>query len=297
MTVGGVGRWCVAVAAGVWMLGAGSAAAQLAQGCDEDGDEVVDGFDEATYDEVQQQMNLINFYGISMAYSPVHSPAPFKALKVVPKLELAYLPQLTCLERTVYYGTKTENTNKSPVVPRIRIEVGSPVGVYGSVAFIPPVKLFGVQTLLLGGELGYGLTLREKLELGVRAHAVYVKVVGDLAGPLEGQEAADDTYTAMVPGADLSAGYRFAAGTGQVVPYLGVGYTAVNASSKIGEDGVELPGEYEEYQALLYRGINLEVGAQVRLNRFQIGLEAYMVPIPEFRFFFSPRLTVGYEFF
>jgi hypothetical protein len=142
----------------------------------------------------------------------------------------------------------------------------------------------------------------DRFEAGARATWLGVRVTGDLAGPLPDEPAADDVFTGSLLTAEAMGGYRIDAGAVRVTPYLGLGFTGVGASLRIGEDLVDVPGANPEIAGMLYRGPHAEVGAQVRYHRLDAALEAYMVPTDLVdpgnpRFFFSPRLRVGYTFF
>jgi len=295
----------------VWigqMFGSHLAYAQLAEGCDDDGDGKVNGYDPSTWDEGLQAANQMNFYGMMMSYSPIQSPAALTAGKLVPKLELSYVPQQDCLERAVFDGQKTENTNKTYVLPRLRVSYGLPFGIYVGLGGVPPVTLFGVQSGMIAAEVGYGSTLREQFELGARAYVLGGRVAGDLAGPLEGQEAVDDVYRNTVYGAEAGIGYRKPIRDGVLVPYVQAGFTRIIALFYVGEkegegfdetdpNAATLPTSAEDAvgQELTYRP-SMELGVQARVRHYHVGLEVFVAPI-ESRVFISPRITLGYAFF
>lgn len=269
--------------------------------CDTNNDGIVDDLP-ADYAEGQQYGNMLNFYAVTMAASPLHAPAPLEAFKLNASLELSYIPQLSCVERAVYSGYKTEHTNKSPVFPRIHVSLGLPYGFYAGLSGLPPVPVAGVSTATLAGELGWGHVLGERFELGARGTILYTHVVGDLAGPLPNESAVDDTFKDVSWAVEGMAGYRIPIKGGRVTPYLGLGYTQVHAAMHIGEDNADVPGSQTEIGRMLYWGPQGEVGAQLKYKRLDVALEAFMVPLNLVdpgnpRFFFSPRLSVGYDFF
>lgn len=269
--------------------------------CDTDNDGIVDGLP-ADYAEGQQYGNLLNFYAVTMGASPLHAAVPVPDQRLLAGLELSYIPQLSCTERAVFAGYKTEHTNKSPVFPRLHVTYGLPGGVYLGLSGLPPVPAFGVRTGVIAGELGAGRVLGQRFELGARTALLFGHVTGDLAGPLPNQVATDDTYDSRVWSIEGMAGLRLPTHELMITPYLGAGYTRVNASMYIGEDQVEVPGAQGEMGRMRYRGPHGELGAQVSGQRLTGALEVYLVPLNIVdpgnpRFFASPRLQVGYTFF
>lgn len=265
--------------------------------CDLDENGVVDGVDFTTYDEDHQYVNMLNFYALSMSYMPLHSPSAAEPFRFTPGLELAVVRQLDCVERAVFEGVKTEHTNRTPIFPRLRFIYGLPLGFYVGLGGIPPLPLFGVQTTVYSGELGFGRVVKKRLEIGARAHVVRAKVVGDIAGALDEAEEVDDVFRAFVYGAEVAAGYRVTVARVRLVPYLGAGYTGVIARMYVGEDGGLVPDGHEQ----LYTGPNFQLGLQVNASRWNMALEGYMVP-PNLlthtagNFYFSPRMRVGFDF-
>lgn len=281
--------------------------AQVAPECDVNEDGVVDTYDQDHWNEDLQQANMLNFFAVTLGYSPEHSPAPSAGLKFVPQLELGYIPPLSCIERSVFNGTKTENTNKSPAFPRLRVRIELPYGLYVGLAGIPPAPVAGVRTGSLGLEAGVGAVVDAHLELGLRAHVTGTRILGDLAGPFENQPAVDDVFRSTVYGVEVGAGYRLSQGERQFTPYVGVGYTRVIALMYVGES---LPADYDEQDPnqasvpeygddpiaqALYRGVNVTLGVQGQQGPLQLTAEAYMVPLG-FRLFLSPRVSLGYRF-
>ncbi len=293
----------------VLILAPGFALSQVDPECDLDGDGVVDDLP-SDYDELTQYVNLLNFYGATMTYSPLKAPAPFAPYKLTPQLELSYLPQLNCVERAVFNGTKSEHTNKSYVLPRIRIAMGLPMGFYVGLGGDPPVPLFGVRSLILSAEAGWAHVFSSGLQAGARAHVVAATVSGDIAGPVEGDDPVDDIYKNRVWGIEGMVGYTNTRPGLELKPYLGIGFTSIRAGMYIGEDEVlvgknlnftRADGEPFDSDGAgvedLHDGVNLELGLQAAIHDIQVGAEVYMLPISGFRFFFSPRLSVGYAFF
>lgn len=261
--------------------------------------------------EAQQYLNMLNFYSFSLAPAALRAPLPFDALKVSASFELNYIPSLNCVERTVFYGTKTEDTNKTPVLPRLRVSTTLPFGVTVGIQGVPPVTLFGVNSGMIGLDLGYGKRLGEKFDVGVRGFGFLARVAGEMAGPFSGlpEDEVDDVFRSRILGIEAQAGYRAMTGATAITPYLGIGYTNVKAWMFVGEnyqDGFD-ENDWQNADAPeggdysgLYKGLNLELGAHATLGKIDAAFALYAVPLNMLpgndRFFFSPRLRIGYNF-
>lgn len=278
--------------------------------CDLDADGVVDEYDPALWSEARQQSNMLNFFGMSLSYSPLRAPASLRPARTEARLSLSYVPSLTCLERSVFNGQKTENTNKSPVIPQLRVSVGLPAGFFVGLTGIPPVTMFGVKAGMIGAELGFAHQLASGLQVGIRGTAQGARIEGDLAGPFEGQEAENDIYRASVYALEGMMGQSLAAHPlgATLVPYVGVGYSRVIALMYVGES---LPDDFDETdpnQATvpsagndaiaqgLYSGLHLQLGLEAERNGVEASVELAVVPLG-FRTLISPRLALGYRFF
>jgi hypothetical protein len=116
-------------------------------------------------------------------------------------------------------------------------------------SWIPPVRVNGVKSNLLGLALAWNGTISSKLTLGARAHTTLGEVNAPITCPeesldnpdsecFEGTES-DDSYKPNIFGADV----RLGLGTGEskVRPYAGLGYNRlqprfqVNFTNSAGE--------------------------------------------------------------
>ena len=268
------------------------------------------------YDGQVQQDFLSNYVALATTLSPIHAPIPHKAGRGAIGLDLAGIPPLGCGQRMVEDWTKTEDTNKTPVVPRPRATFAfKPVAgflfPYAGVALVPPVNIGGTRTLVASGELGAGLYLGEHLQLGARAHGTLQRTLGNIATAyVEGDDEFDDLFVASTLGADLHVGWERPGGEGQpaITPYLALGITDVSTFFWIGDDSV-VPNNLHPY---LGAAASLGVDALVR-DRLRLGAELYAAPgghsLPDpnaatveedaFRRYghlYTARLRIAYEF-
>lgn len=227
------------------------------------------------YDEQAQQDFLQNYPALASSYSPMHAPIPHKPGRGSIGLELAAMPPLGCARRLVLQGTKTEDTNKTPVIPRPRVTfafpaIGGLVVPYAGFAFVPPVKLFGTTNVILSGELGLGVPIGDTLQVGARYHHTLHRTVGEIATPFNIEDPAfDDLYLASTFGLDAMLGFDL----GEVVPYVAVGYLDVSSFFFIGDDAF-VANNYHPYS-----GLALSAGIDGLIkDRIRVGAEFYAAP-------------------
>ncbi len=195
--------------------------------------------DMSQYDEQAQRDFLNNYVALGTTLSAIHGPIPHAPGRGAIGVDLAVIPPLGCQRRFVEEGTKTEDTNKVPVVPRPRItfslpQVGSMIP-YASIAYVPPVPVGGTYNVIVSGEFGVGVPLGSALATGVRFHATSHRTVGDTATKYEPDDGDYlDLYLASTFGVDLMAGLKM----GRISPYASVGFVDVSTFFWIGDDGV-----------------------------------------------------------
>jgi hypothetical protein len=191
----------------------GLAQAQIAPECE--GVEVPD-----DYDEARQQAGLSNFFGIQFYLSPMAPIVPYEGHKAGVGMEFAYVPSLSCEERLALGGTKTEDTDVSPIAPRPRITVQLPdlgpdgfkLASYVGVSLMPPIPLpvLNVSLMSIGTEMAVAWRSAFGLGIGARGHLSMGKLRAEIAKPLNPDDPAyDDVGFAWVMGGDLGLSYRF----------------------------------------------------------------------------------------
>ncbi len=219
------------------------------------------------YDELVQADFLANYVSLATTLSPVHGPVPHEPGHGAVGLDVGVIPPLGCDRRLVLSGTKTEDTNKTPVVPRLRgtfafdVFEGKVVPYLG-LAYIPPVKFLGTTNVIASGEVGIGVPVGEKVQLGGRYHFTLQKTVGEIATPFAPEDPVyDDLYLASSFGFDLMGGVKL----GSVVPYAAAGLTDVSTFFYIGDDGVVTNNYHPYFGPVASAGIDALIGEHFRL--------------------------------
>jgi len=228
----------------------------------------------ADYDEQVQQDFLQNYPALYTTLSPIHGPIPHEPGHGAIGLDLNVVPPLPCSKRLVLNYTKTEDTNKTPVVPRPRITFAFPavgsVVFYGGIGYVPPVKVFGTRNVILSGEVGAGIPIGDTFQTGLRFHATSQKTVGEIATPfVEGDPAIDDLYIASTFGIDAMFGLNFDV----VTPYIAAGLTDVSTVFLIGDDNLVANNFHPYFGFTGSAGVDALVAERLRL-----GGEFYAAP-------------------
>ena len=221
----------------------------------------------ADYDEQAQQDFLQNYYALATTLSANHGPVPHEAGRASVGLDLGAIPPLGCRRRLVLNYTKTENTNRSPVAPRLRVSVAGPaIGQmvpYIGAALLPPARLGRQATTLISFEAGVGFQFGERLQAGARFHATSHKTVGEISGPRRANDPEfNDLYTAQTLGADLSVGYRLDA----AVPYASLGLTDASTYYYVGDDNVAVNNFHPYFGLVGSLGVDTLISSRVRLG-------------------------------
>ncbi|HWO89667.1 MAG TPA: hypothetical protein VNL98_11015 [Gemmatimonadales bacterium] len=115
--------------------------------------------------------------------------------------ELTWIPELSDAERRVGFGgTKDENTNLCPVLPRLRGTIVRGVGAV-EVGYVPPLEVCGVKANLLGVAISRRIALNRDFAILARVSAL----LGRLEAAITcGPEAVNDTLDLTCFGGQVS---------------------------------------------------------------------------------------------
>jgi hypothetical protein len=229
----------------------------------------------ADYDEQQQQDFLANYYALGSSFSGVHAPIPHESGRGSIGVRLAGLPPLPCRRRFALDWTKTEDTNKSPVLPTIfgsyAFEPIAGVVPYVEAGFLAPVPVAGTRNLVFQAAAGVGGRIGERFQLGGRVHGSIQRTVGDIATPInEGDPVYDDLYLGSTLGVQVLAGYEVE----RVTPYVMVGLIDASTFFYVGDSSLAVNNLHP------YLGPEVAVGADALFvdDRLRLGLEYYGAP-------------------
>jgi hypothetical protein len=207
-------------------------------------------------------------------------------------LELGWLPHLSKAERTVgFSGTKTEDLNRTPVIGRIRADIGLGAGFTLGAGWIPPIELDGATGNVVSAWLERPLYAGERFRLGAALVATTGEVDGDFTCDEESVAAGDDPlrnpYSCEAVskdeiqldawGVELAASWIFP-GPAEVEAHLGAAYRELDSEFHVNArwDGLI------DRSILLYDGgdYSLAAGLARRLGeRTRLSGEVVYVPL------------------
>lgn len=253
-----------------WMLWAGVALAGFDPKCD--------GLARpADYDEQVQQDFLQNYFALTATLSPVHGVVPHVPGRGALGVDFGVIPPLNCYQRAALDYTKTEDTNASPILPRLRGTFAFPtrgvVAPYLGVAYMGPIPVGGLYNVTFGAELGVAFRVLAPVQPGLRVHGSILRSIGEIAGPVaDGDAAVDDLYVGSTVGVDaMLAATPFT--KFDLSPYLAIGFTDASTTFVVGDDGLVVPNQHPYFGPTLSLGIDALAWDHVR-----IGAEFYAAP-------------------
>lgn len=229
----------------------------------------------ADYDEQQQQDFLANYYALASSFSGVHGPIPHEPGRGTVGIRLGGMPPLPCRRRFALNWTKTEDTNKTPVLPTIMASYAfqeiKGVIPYVEGGFLAPIPVAGTRNLVFHAAAGVGGRITDELQVGLRVHASIQRTVGVIATPInEGDPAYADLFLASTLGVQALFGYQIDA----VTPYVTIGVLDASTFFYVGDTSVAVNNLHP------YFGPDFSAGFDALLvkDRLRLGLEYYGAP-------------------
>jgi hypothetical protein len=185
--------------------------------------------------------------------------------------EAGWLPELSEEERTVgFSGTKTEELNRTPVIGRVRVDVGLGAGFTLGAGWIPPLELDGAKGNLLSAWLARPLVETPRFRLGATLVATTGRIDGDFTcdrgaveagddparNPYACEEVSEDEIHFDAFGAELAAAYLFG-GPAETEAHVGIGYRRLDSEFRADARW----GGLVDRSVLLYDGADVSIGA------------------------------------
>lgn len=232
---------------------------------------------------LDQEQRLIDLHSLLLSLPPLQSPGALGGFQVSAGLEAITIPTIDGQT-----GSKVQITasDRTPVFPRPRVQVGLPVPVPGlrafaGAAYIPPIRVNQVSTSYGALEAGLAFT-PGPFRAGARVHGV----LASSRSPVTDRTTRDRLETTAW-GADASLGVSLPVPwLLEVTPYAGAGVVGLKGRFHVTSDGNTLASDYT--------GAALHLGARVLLRDRWEGVaewEAYPGRLEHAVF------RVGYVFF
>lgn len=248
----------------------------------------------ADYSEDHQRAFLQNYFATSFMLTPA-APATVRLNPgALLGAEVAYIPALSCQQRLALDGTKTENANISPVLPRLRLmaqlpDIG-PLAISGGLAFLPPIPMPFGSVVHVGVELGVGYRTDFNLDFGVRGHFEMAQVRAEIATPFNSSSTSyEDVFYSATYGGEVGVSYRAPELSGvKLVPFLSGGFASSRTLFIVGDDlNLIQNDKYPWYGATAAVGLQL-FALTDHLNLSVVATSA--IPV-----FTTAKLFIGYS--
>jgi hypothetical protein len=244
------------------------------------------------------EARLLAFYEAPIVFSTADAPMRLAPGSVALTGELTGVPAPAAgaQETNFCYPAKQDATHLSPLLPRLRLTVGLPLGFAIEGAYLPPVTVDRAQPNLGSLALSYTRSLVAPeanatgvgLVLQLRAHATMGSVKGPITCPssaLQTSNAGDpcfgttpsnDAFYATSEGGEGTLGIT--APGGRVSAFAGAGYTALSPHFRVGFTDGNGVADRTLVEVNLQRGAVFGgVGVQI-IRALDAGVEVYSVP-------------------
>jgi hypothetical protein len=261
--------------------------------------------DRRQLDPSDPQAQLLGYYAAAVNFTPVGLPRPGFALGGA----LGMIPKLSEEElRVGFGGTKSENTNRCGVYPRLTGSWMARAGFGVEAGYTPGAGACGVTASIVSAALSYRFPVAPAWDAVARLAFMSGSIEGDFTCSEEAvANAADLTCYGGSPSTDRMApgGYGLDlafARRGRFEPYVMIGYARqgvdfdVNYTRTLAQGtAVGLPAldDHNRLHATLTR-VHMAAGAGWQVASFvQLGAEAYYEPGALFTGRGSVRVTFG----
>jgi len=197
------------------------------------------------------EAKALAIFSVPLAYSPLSAPGRDERRWKV-GLEVSSIPNVddaTATPTICRPGKGPENTDLLPALVRPRVVARLGAGLALDASWVPPVRINGVKSNLVGVALAWSSAASGSVTFGARVHGTFGEVNAPITCPEEaltdpasecfGGTESDDSYKPNIFGADVRLGLGGTAN--KVRPYAGLGYNRlqprfqVNFTNSAGE--------------------------------------------------------------
>jgi hypothetical protein len=259
-----------------------------------------------TLDPESPQAQLLGYYAAVMSFTPVGLPRPGFSFGGT----LGLVPDLSAEDRRVGFGgTKTEDTNRCPVYPRLAASWMSPRGLAVEGGYTPPVEVCGLTASVVSAAASYRFPVAPSWDGVARLSLLSGSVEGDLTCSAAdtanvanrtcyGGNPSSDRIAPAGFGLDIAFARKSASG---FEPYVMMGYARERVdfdvnytrTASVPPDFLPPLDDHERMRATLTR-VHMAAGIGWQLARvLRVGAEAYYEPGALLTARGSARLTFG----
>ncbi len=251
---------------------------------------VVSPTDQISFDRPESW--ALTYFTSATLLAGLETPHTRKPGSISVQFELGWLPNLSDSQRRVGFdGTKPEDLNKAPVLPRPRVVVGLPARFSLIVAVDPPIEAFGVKPKLLTVGLERAVYESETIGVGVRGYgqvgnvqaaftcptSVLAFAPGSAANPYGCQAQSSDTASLRFAGGQVAVGYRGMRLHG-LSPHAALGVNYMNVAFQVNA----LTFGYLDHTRLLSHGMTVSASGGVSYplsRRLRAAVDVFYTPL------------------
>lgn len=266
------------------------------------------------YDEQVQGDFQANYFALSTSFSPIHAAIPHQGGHGSLGVDAKIIPPLSCERRYVLDWTKTEDSNKSPLIPQIVASYSFPalfkdrLVLYGSVGLFPSIPFNGTRNLVLSGEGGFGVHAHTFVDLGARYHTTMIRTYGDIATAFdpETEPVIEDVFVASTWGIDGLLSFPVQVKKHTLSPFVAAGYLNASTFVLVGDSRYVANNLHPYSGAALSAGLDMLLAARLRLaGELYAAPGGYSLPDKEaesvdqagrYGRILTARFRIGYEF-
>lgn len=226
----------------------------------------------ADYDEEKQRSFMQN-YSMSMFMPlPIIDSHPSDQTRGAIGIDTTLVPKLSCRERLALNATKTEDTDKMPLLPRPHLSIpifqSNRFALVGGVSFLPPL----IPKLLLWHVAAEGSFLYEPIKgivIGARTFMGLSYLRAEIATPFDNSaQTKEDWFSFAMIGGDLGFSFRVPITENhQLYPLIAFGVVKGASIFVVADDGVAVPNKYPLFSLTNVVGLSYHL-----FNRFKLAL-------------------------
>lgn len=239
-------------------------------------------------DDDSNEAKLLAYYAVPLAFSPSGTLESMPKGSVRLGLELTYIrePDDELRHTSICFLPKEENSQLSPVLPRPRVSIGLPGGLFVEGTYLPPITVADATPNM--GSLALGLVRPWTGAYGValRAHATFGNVKGPITCPPEslqltnpnaacyGTTPSEDTYRPNILGIEGAVTWS----SGPYGAYVGAGYSSLRPRFQVGFQPANAPFDSTRVEVDLSRLALMLGGRWHATQTLALAGEVYAVP-------------------
>lgn len=180
---------------------------------------------------------------------PIADAHPHDQLKHSAGIDTSYVPRLSCAQRLALNATKTENTSKTPLLPRpsvhTRLLGNTSYSLTMGISFLPPLPIPHFSVWSLAADSSVLFEPMKGIAIGVRGFLGVGYLRAEIATPFNQDDPIkDDWFSFGIFGADALSSFAIPITEKQkLYPFLSFGFVRGASLFAVADDGVLVPND------------------------------------------------------